>query len=102
MNSKLKAAIYYLLLLGLVVALSSCAKDTVIIEPTPEKIMPPKPSPITTYSIDWKVTDANVCLSVEHGLLLNVQTKDTLRYIKELKVRLCYHGDKQYCEVIND
>lgn len=102
MNSKVRAVLFYSIFLVLMLALTSCAKDTVVIEPDPVVVMPPKPAPITTYNIDWKVNDGNVCLSVEHGTLMNVQTKDTLRYIKDLKVRLCYHGDKQYCEVIDD
>lgn len=62
-----------------------------------DRIILEKPSPILVEKVNWHVLDGNICLTAVDGVKLNMQLKDTLRYVKNLQSRLCYMGDTKYC-----
>lgn len=58
-----------------------------------DKVIPPKPSPVQTYNVTWNATDnpGMLMISVEDGVKVNSERKDTLRYIKDLQNLVCYY-----------
>ncbi|AFB83929.1 Rz-like spanin [Vibrio phage pVp-1] len=89
-----------------ILLLSGC----VSVEPKPENIelqkyIPNKPSPVQTYSVNWKVdSNGNVYLSSTDGVKVNAERKDMIRYIKDLQNIVCYYENSySFCkENINE
>lgn len=85
------------------VLLVGCASAPEIIDSTVEKPLAAMPAPITVSDVTWKVEDGELALSTEDGVKLNLQFKDTVRYIKDLKSVICYYEDRhQFCGGVDE
>lgn len=65
-------------------------EEAILVKPRPQK-----PDPISTYDIKWNSDDGKIWLTPEDGVKLRTQSKDTIRYIKEMQSLVCYY-EKSY------
>lgn len=92
----------YSTLLALTLVLTGCV-SVAPKEVTIEKAKPQKPDPISTYDIKWNSDDGKIWLTPEDGVKLRTQSKDTIRYIKEMQNLVCYYETSySFCKETSD
>lgn len=88
-----------LLITLLIVSCSSPTPEINVIDTTVDANKPKAPEPINVYDIQWHVIDGNVCLSAPDGVKLNTQSKESVKYIKELQKLVCYYENNyNFCQ----
>lgn len=94
----------YQTLLALTLFIAGCVFVAPVEEIKLAKPKPQKPDAVTVYSIKWQSDDGKVWLTAEDGVKLKAQSKDTIRYIKEMQELVCYYENTySFCkENINE
>lgn len=84
-----------LLLISLILTLSACASDPVVIEKS--KPVAPMPTPLATYNSSWlvKEVDGKPFVGMEYNefMLYKMWSNDLFRYVHDLKSLVCYYSD---------
>lgn len=94
----------YPILLALTIIVAGCVAVAPADNIELKTSKPAKPDPVTIYNIEWKSDYGKVWLSAEDGVKLKAQSKDTIRYIKDMQRLVCYYENSySFCkEKINE